>query len=68
MIDVRALDGLIHANGLSQRKVAEQIGMKEQKFYRCMKKRTFASRDIEKIIILLDIKDPMPIFFSNVVT
>ncbi len=68
MIDVNALIKVIHANGYSQRKVAKAIGMTEQRFYRCMKKGVVGSDYIEKLIVLLNIKNPVPIFFTSNVT
>lgn len=68
MIDRNALNGQIHSKGYSQRQFANKIGMSEQKFYRCMKKGVFGSDYIEKMIVLLEIKEPIPIFFKNAVT
>lgn len=68
MIDVNALNGIIHAKGYSQRSLAKKIGMQEQRFYRCMKKGVFGSDYIEKMIIVLNIENPVPIFFKNCVT
>ncbi len=68
MIDVKVLIGIIHENGYSQRQVAEVIGMSEQRFYRCMKKGVLGSDYIEKLIVLLNIKNPESIFFTNHVT
>ena len=68
MIDVNSLNGVIHAKGYSQRSLAKKIGMGEQRFYRCMKKGVFGSDYIEKMIIVLDIKEPASIFFKTDVT
>lgn len=68
MIDTNALNGLIHAKGFSQRSFAKAIGMNEQRFYRCMKKGVFGSDEMTKMVDLLDIENPKPIFFAKQVT
>nr|DAH92812.1 MAG TPA: hypothetical protein [Caudoviricetes sp.] len=42
--------------------------MSPKTFSMKLKKRVFGSDEIEKMIKLLDIKDPMPIFFASEVT
>jgi hypothetical protein len=68
MIDTNALNGLIHEKGYSKRSFANAIGMGEQRFYRCMKKGVFGSDDMEKMVDLLGIENPKPIFFAKRVT
>ena len=62
MIDVRKLRGVIAEKGMSQRKVAEIIGISEQTFYT---KGVFSSAEIDTMISVLEIEDPMQIFFAN---
>lgn len=68
MIDTNALKGIIVAQGLTQEKVAKHIGMNPKTFGRKMKKGVFGSDEMEAMIELLSIKDPMRIFFANEVT
>lgn len=55
-------------NGLTQAKVAESIGMSQVTFSRKLKRGVFGIDEAEKLIGLLDIKDPNQIFFNQQVT
>jgi len=68
MVDTSKLRGIIVANDKTQEEVAKAIGMSPKTFYSKMKKRVFGSDEIEKMIALLHIDDPMSIFFVNEVT
>jgi DNA-binding NtrC family response regulator len=68
VIDTNALKGIIVANGYSQRKVAKQLGMTEKTFYSKMNKGVFDSDEIENMIDILNIKNPVEIFFAKNVT
>lgn len=63
MIRTDKIRGLIAERGLSQAKVAQELGMNENTFYRKMKKGVFGSDEIEEMIKLLKIDDPSSIFF-----
>ena len=65
MIDTNALRGKIAEKGLSQSRVAEHIGIAPKTFYEKMSRGVFGSDEIEKMIDLLDIKDPVRIFFKK---
>lgn len=65
MIATDKLRGIIAERGLSQRKVAEQMGMTEKTFYSKMKKGVFGTDEAEKLIEILDIKNPADIFFAE---
>ena len=67
MLDRNALKGIIASEGLSQRKVAAGLGMTQETFYRKMKIGVFGSDEIEKMIVMLHIQDPVAIFFANAV-
>lgn len=62
---VMELKGIIVAKGLTQKDVAKYIGITPKTFTEKMKKGVFGSDEIEKMIELLEIKDPMDIFFSR---
>lgn len=66
MIDTQKLKGLIAERNTSQRQVAFALGMTEKTFYEKMKIGIFGSDEIDKMIELLEIQDPMPIFFAQV--
>jgi len=68
MILVHDLLGLMAKKGLSQADMAKRIGVTPKTFYTKMKKGVFGSDEIEKMIQILDIKDPARIFFANVVS
>lgn len=58
----RKLLGLIAERGLSQAKVAKEIGMRPETFYRKIKAGVFGTDEVQKMIKLLDISDPADIF------
>lgn len=68
MIRTDELRGEISKAGFSQAKLAREIGITPKTFYEKMKIGVFGSDEIEKMIELLKIKDPMKIFFANKVT
>ena len=61
-MDTARLRGVIAERGLSQRKVAEHLGISEKTFYSKMKKGTFGTDEAKKMIELLKIRDPVDIF------
>ena len=65
MVNVNELRGVIAKNGLSQRKLAKKLGMTDTTFYKKMAKGVFGSDEIEKMIEILHIDNPMPIFFAK---
>lgn len=68
MVDSNKLHGIIVANGKTQQEVARSIGISPKTFYLKMKKGVFGSDEIEKMIDLLNIDDPVSIFFARTVT
>lgn len=64
MIDTAKLRGIIAERGLSQSKVAVQIGISPRTFYSKMKNKVFDSNEIEAMISVLSIGDPTGIFFA----
>ena len=68
MVDCNKLRGCIVANGKTQEEVARLIGITPKTFYCKMKKGVFGSDEIEKMIDLLGIDDPLSIFFAKSVT
>ncbi len=68
MVDTNKLRGRIAECGLSQRKVAEHLGMTEKTFYSKMKRGVFDTDEMSEMISLLDISNPIEIFFADFVT
>lgn len=68
MIDVNALKGIITAKGMTQQMVAHEIGIAPKTFYSKMKKGVFGSDEMEAMIDLLSISNPVDIFFAKEVT
>ena len=63
MIDTNKLKGAIKSKGLTQGEFASQIGICEQTLSRKLKNGVFDSNEISAMIKLLDLQDPMSIFF-----
>ena len=65
MIKTDELRGIIAQNGFSQSDVAAKIGITPKTFYEKMKIGIFGSDEIEVMINMLHIDDPVPIFFAK---
>ena len=65
MIKTDELRGVIAKNNLSQAKVAEVLGITPKTFYEKMNRGVFGSDEIEAMIRLLKIDDPVAIFFAR---
>lgn len=65
MIKTDELRGIIAKNNLSQAKVAEVLGITPKTFYEKMHRGVFGSNEIEAMIRLLKIDDPVAIFFAR---
>lgn len=60
--------GLIKARGFTQAEVAQRLGVSNSTFSRKLKRGVFGSDEVDRLIDLLRIDDPMWIFFSRKVT
>ena len=65
MVDTERLRGIIAEKGMSQRKVAQKLGMTEKTFYAKMKKGVFDSDEMSEMASMLSIADPGAIFFAG---
>ncbi len=65
MIKTKKLKGVIVESGYSQADIAKELGIAPKTFYSKMKKGVFGSDEIEKMMELLDITNPVPIFFAE---
>ena len=65
MIRTDELRGIIAKRNTSQRAIAKAIGISEKTFYSKMQKGIFGSDEIEKMIVILNIENPLEIFFAR---
>ena len=65
LINSNRLKGIIAERGLSQRKVAHMLGITEKTFYDKIKKGVFDSDEMAQMISILEIVDPISVFFAN---
>lgn len=68
MLNVPEFRAAMVRKGYTQKALAKILGMSEKTFYDRIKNKRFGSDEIETLIKVLEISDPMPIFFSGIVT
>lgn len=68
MVNVQKLRGLMAEKGLNQREISKQLGIHEMTFGRKMKTGVFNSDEMDALIDILDIKNPVEIFFASFVS
>ena len=68
MINANELKAYITRKGMTQAEVAKHLNMSPKTFYTHLQKGVFGSDDIEKMVVLLDIPDPVSVFFASLVT
>lgn len=64
MVQTNELKAAMVRKGLSQADVAKAIGVSNKTFCERMKQKVFGSDEIEIMIDLLDISDPMAVFLT----
>lgn len=65
MIDTNKLKGEIKAKGFTQVSLSKELGITVQTFNRKLGKGIFNSNEIQAMIDILSISDPMNIFFVS---
>ncbi len=65
MLDRNALKAEMTRYGYTQKQMAETIGISEKTFNLRMKSGIFGTDEVEKMIEVLHIKNPMDIFFAK---
>ena len=65
MVDANLLRAEWVKKGLNQKQIANILGICDKSLGAKLKKGVFLSTEIETLIAVLDIKDPMSIFFAN---
>ena len=68
MINVNELKAAMVRKGLTQKEVADMMNISSRTLTSRLKKGIFGSDEIEQLMKILDIKDPVAIFFTNKVT
>ena len=68
MLDVKALKAEIVRNGYTQTSLAKELGMTDKTLCSRLKTGDFGTKEIEILINVLHLKDPMAIFFAKSVT
>ncbi len=67
-MNINKLKGLFVEKGYTQQDIARELGITPNTLRRRMKDEIFNTDEINKLIEILDIKEPMEIFFANKVT
>lgn len=65
MVDVNKLKGLIVERGLTQTEVYNRMGLSKRQWQCRIEKKKFDSDDMMKLISILNIDNPSPIFFAD---
>jgi transcriptional regulator with XRE-family HTH domain len=68
VVNTKELRAYMVRKELTQKEVAEKLNISEKTFYLRMKNGVFGSDEIEALIDLLGIDDPMSVFFAQTVT
>ena len=68
MIRVDKLVGEMAAKGISGKEMAKRIGIAPKTFYEKKKKGVFGTDEVEIMIEVLQLSDPMSIFFARSAT
>ncbi len=67
-MNINKLKGLFVEKGYTQQDIADKLGITPNTLRKRMREEVFNSDEINKLIEILDIKEPMKIFFTNKVT
>ena len=65
MFDINAFKAALAKKGYTQAKLAKEIGISSRTLSNRLKSGDFGSVEIKRISEVLDISDPIPIFFGN---
>lgn len=68
MLNKKLFRAELMKNGYTYKSMADAIGISERTFNNRISKKEFGSDEIEKMVLLLKIDNPLPIFFANLVT
>lgn len=65
MVDTLALKAQIIKKGMQQQEVRSLMGMTKRKWYKRMNERNFDAIEMSQLCKILDIEDPVTIFFAD---
>ena len=65
MVAVDKLRGIIAEHGMTQRQVAQYLGISDKTFYNKMQKGVFGTDEVEELVKLLCIPNPVDIFLAQ---
>ncbi|MBQ9695578.1 MAG: helix-turn-helix transcriptional regulator [Oscillospiraceae bacterium] len=68
MLNLPEFKAAMARNGMTQHDLAVIIGVSDRTFSERLKRRVFVSDEIEKLMEVLEIRDPMTVFFTSEVT
>lgn len=68
MLDKQLFKAELVKNGYTFKSMAKELGISERTFSTRVKKGDFGSDEMDKMIPLLHLKDPMSVFFAQLVT
>lgn len=68
MVNSNELKAEIVRKGYTQKQVAERMNISTKTLSNKLRKGVFGSDEIEQLMSILEIKDPVPFFFSQIVT
>lgn len=68
MLNVPEFKAAMARKGYTQKALAEILGISEKTFTSRLKEKRFGTDEIEQLIPVLEISDPMSIFFDGLVT
>ena len=65
MVAVDKLRGIIAERGMTQKQVAQYLGISDKTFYNKMQKGLFGTDEVEQMVKLLSIPNPVDIFLAQ---
>lgn len=68
MVDTLELKAQISRRGMTAKQVYNEMGMTKRVWYDKMQKKKFDSDEMYRLIKILNIENPAPIFFADEVT
>lgn len=68
MLNVPEFKAAMVRKGFTQKAISEILGISEKTLCERLKQKRFGTEEIEKLIPLLEINDPMAVFFDGIVT
>lgn len=67
MVDQKKIKALMVEHDLTGKMMAARMGMSDKTFYRKLNSGNFGTVEMNKLVEILDIRDPAEVFFANLV-